>query len=74
MTFGQHPIRDPNYIQEVNAQQMAQCMEQLFSNLQAEMKRAQAIQSEQANKSQTARAELQVEECMLMDTQNLSTT
>jgi hypothetical protein len=38
MTFGQHPIKDPNDIREVNAQQMAQRMEQLFSELRAEMK------------------------------------
>jgi hypothetical protein len=51
LTFGQHPIKDPNEIREVNAQQMAQQMEQLFGELRAEMKRAQAVQSEQANKS-----------------------
>ena len=60
MTFGQHPISNPNDIQEVNAQQMAQRMEQLFSDLQAEMKRAQAIHSKQANKSRKPGAELQV--------------
>jgi hypothetical protein len=51
MTFSQHPIQDPNDICEVNTQQMAKRIEQLFSKLRGEMKRAQAIQSEQANKS-----------------------
>jgi hypothetical protein len=50
MTFGQHPIKDPNDICEVNTQQMAQQTVQLFSELRAEIKIAQAIQSEQANK------------------------
>jgi hypothetical protein len=49
MTFGEHPIKDPNNIHKVNTQQMAQRMEQLFSELRAEIKRAQAVQSEQAN-------------------------
>ena len=51
MTFGQHPIKDLNYIREVNAQQMAQQMEPLWCELRAKMKRSQAIQSKQANKS-----------------------
>src|ERR1700687_3040631 len=51
MTFGQHPIQNSSDIREVKAQQVAQRMKQLFDELQAEMKRAQAIHSEQANKS-----------------------
>jgi hypothetical protein len=51
MTFGQYSSKNPNDIHEVNAQQMAPQMELLFSELRAEMERAQAIQSEQANKS-----------------------
>jgi hypothetical protein len=31
MTFGQHSIKDPHDIRQVNAQQMAQRMEQRFS-------------------------------------------
>jgi hypothetical protein len=73
MTFGQHPIKDPNNIREVHAQQMAQWMEQLFRELRAEMKRAQAVQSEQANKSRRVRTELQVGHNVWMDARNLST-
>ena len=53
---------------------MAQRIEQLFSDLQVEMKRAQAIYSEQANKSQKPGAELQVGDKVWMDARNLSTT
>ena len=73
MTCSEHPITDRNNIWEVNIQQMAQHMEQLFSKLQVEMKRAQAIQAEQANKSQRSRTELQVGDKVWMDAWNLST-
>jgi hypothetical protein len=62
ITFGKHPIKDPNDIREVHAQQMAQRMEQLFSHFRAEVKLAQAIQSEQDNKSQSVRSQLQIED------------
>jgi hypothetical protein len=74
MTIGQHPIMDPNNICKVNAQQMAQQMEQLFSELRAEMKRAQAIQSEQANKSQRIGTLLVIGDKVWLDARNLSTT
>jgi hypothetical protein len=48
MTSGQHLLQDPKDIREVSAQQTAQQMEQLFNELKAEMKRSQAIHSEQA--------------------------
>jgi hypothetical protein len=51
ITFGRHPIKDSNNIRKVNTKQMAQCTEQLFSELRVEMKRAQVVHSEQANKS-----------------------
>jgi hypothetical protein len=35
MTFEQHPLQNPKDIRKVNAQQMAQQMEQLFSELKA---------------------------------------
>jgi hypothetical protein len=38
MTFGQHPLKDPNDIWEVNAQQTAQQLERLFCEIRAEMK------------------------------------
>ena len=49
MSVSQHPIRDPKDIQELNAQQSAQLMEQLFSEFQVEIKRVQAIHPERAN-------------------------
>ena len=73
-TFGQHPIKDPNDIRKVNAQQMAQWMEQLFCELRAEMKRAQAVQSEQANKSQRVGTVLEVGDKVWLDARNISTT
>src|ERR1700690_4106547 len=73
MTCGQHPIKNPNDIHEVNAQQMAQQIEQLFSELRAEMKRAQAVQSEQANKSRRVGTELRIGDKVWMDARNLST-
>jgi hypothetical protein len=60
MTFSQHPIKDLNDIREVNVHQMAQPIEPLFSELKAEMKRAQAVQSEQANKFQNVHTLLEV--------------
>ena len=47
-------------------------MEQLLSKLWVEMKRAQAIQSEQSNKSRTPREMLQVGDKVWMDARNLS--
>ena len=67
MTFGQHPIRDPNDIQEINAQRMVQRMEQLFSDLRVEMKRAHAIYSDQANKSPKPGTELHVGDKVWID-------
>jgi transposase InsO family protein len=74
MTFGQHPLQDPNDIHEVNAQQTAQQMEQLFSELQAEMKRSQAIHSEQANKSSRTGTEHNIGDQVWLDARNISTT
>jgi hypothetical protein len=74
MTFGQHPLQDPKDIREVNAQQTAQRMEQLFSELKAAMKRSQAIHSEQANKSRRTGAELNVGDQVWLDARNISTT
>jgi hypothetical protein len=51
MTFGHYPFTDSNDICKVNTWLMAQWMEQLFSELRAEMKRLQAVLSEQTNKS-----------------------
>jgi hypothetical protein len=73
MTIGQHLIKDPNDICKVNAQQMAQRMEQLFSELRAEMKRAQAVQSKQANKSQRIGTLLEVGDKVWLDARNIST-
>ena len=67
MTFGQYPIKDPNDIRKVNAQQMAQWMEQLFSKLRAKMKMAQAVQCEQANKSQRVGTLLEVGDKVWLD-------
>jgi hypothetical protein len=74
MTFGQHPLQDPKDVREVNAQQTAQRMEQLFSELKAEMKRSQAIHSEQANKSRRTGTELNVGDHVWLDARNISTT
>jgi hypothetical protein len=60
MTFGQHPLQDPKDVREVNAQQTAQQMEQLFSEFKAEMQRSQAIHSEQANQSRRTGTELNI--------------
>jgi hypothetical protein len=49
-------------------------MEQLFSELRAEMKRAQAVQSKQVNKSQRVSASLEVGNIVWLDTRNMSTT
>jgi hypothetical protein len=73
MTFSQHLILDPNDIREVNAQQMAQRMEQLISELRPEIKRAQALQFEMANKSRRVGTEKQVGDKVSMDARNLST-
>src|ERR1700680_1256378 len=74
MTFGEHPIQNPSDIREVNAQQVAQRMKQLFDELQAEMNRAQAVYSEQANKSRRLGQQLVVGDRVWMDARNLSTT
>jgi hypothetical protein len=74
MTFGQHPIQDLNNIHEVNTQQMAQRIEQLFSELRAEMKRGQAIQSKQANKSRRVGTLLGIGENVWLHARNISTT
>jgi hypothetical protein len=74
MTFGQHPLKDSKDIREVNAQQTAQQMEQLFSELKAEMKRSQAIHSEQANKSRRISTKLNVGDQVWLDARNISTT
>jgi hypothetical protein len=73
MTFVQHPLQDPKDIREVNAQQTAQQMEQLFSQLKAEMKRSQAIHSEQANKSRRTRAEFNIDDQVWLDARNILT-
>jgi hypothetical protein len=73
MIFSQHPIKDPNDIGEVNTQQMAQRMEEHFSKLSAEMKRAQTVQSTQANKSQRAGTSLEVGNKVWLDARNVST-
>jgi hypothetical protein len=49
-------------------------MELLFSELRAEMERAQAIQSEQANKSWMVGTPLKIGDKVLLDTRNISTT
>jgi hypothetical protein len=46
MPFGQHLLQDPKDIREVNTQQTTPQMEQLFSELKAEMKRSQNIHTE----------------------------
>jgi transposase InsO family protein len=74
MTFGQHPLKDPKDIREVNAQQTAQQLERLFSELKAEMKRSQAIHSEQANKSRRTGTELNIGDQVWLDARNISTT
>jgi hypothetical protein len=74
MTFEQHPQQDPKHICEVNAQQTAQQMEQLFSELKAEMKRSQAIHAEQANRSRWIRAEFNICDQVWLDARNISTT
>jgi hypothetical protein len=66
MTFGQHPIEDPNDIHKVNMQ--------LFSELRAEMEWAQTIETEQVNISRCVGMELQTEDKVWMDTRNLSTS
>ena len=48
-------------------------MEQLFTYLRAEIKRAQAIQSEQSNMSQRLNAELQIGDKVWMNARSLST-
>jgi hypothetical protein len=74
MTFGQHPITDPYNIHKVNTQQMAQPISQLFSELCAEMKRAQAIQSAQAYNSRRVSTSLGVGDKAWLDEGNLLTT
>jgi hypothetical protein len=49
-------------------------MEQLFSELRAEMKWAQAIQSEQANKSRRFGTSLEVGNTVSLDARKISTT
>jgi hypothetical protein len=71
MIFGQHPIKYTNHIHQVNAQQMAQQMEQLFSKLRAKMKRAQAVHSEQVNKSQRVSTPLEVSDKVWQDARNI---
>jgi hypothetical protein len=46
MTLGQHPSIDPNNIQKVKALQRAYQIEQLFTELTADMNRVQPVQSE----------------------------
>jgi ribosome recycling factor len=53
---------------------MAQQMEQLFSDLKAEMKQSQAIHSEQVNKSRWTRAEFHIGDKVWLDVKNISTT
>jgi hypothetical protein len=74
MTIAQHPIKDPNDIREVNAQQMAQRMEQLFIELTAEMKRAQAVHSSQPNKSLRVGTPLVIGDKVWLDARNVSRT
>jgi hypothetical protein len=74
MTFGQHPLQDPKDIREVNAQQTPQQMEQLFSELEAEMKRSQAIHAKQANKTRPIGAQCNVADQVWLDARNISTT
>jgi hypothetical protein len=74
LTFGQHPLQDPKDMREVNAQQTAQQMEQLFSELKAEMKRSQAIHSEQTNKSRRSGTELNIGDKVWLDVRNIWTT
>jgi hypothetical protein len=49
-------------------------MEQLVRELRAEMKRAQAVQSEQANKSRSVGTPLEVGNKVWLDARNISTT
>jgi hypothetical protein len=74
MTFGQHPLQDPKDIRKVNTQQTAQQMEQLFSELKAQIKRSQTIHSEQANKSRRTGTELNIGDQVWLDARNISTT
>jgi hypothetical protein len=73
MTFGQHPVQNPSDIREVNAKQIADRMGQLFEEMKAEMKRAQAIYSEQANMSRRAGTQLAVGDRVWLDARNFST-
>jgi hypothetical protein len=74
MTFSQHRIKHPNNICEVNIQQVAQQMEQLLSELKAEMKRAQAVLSKPANKSRRVGTSLEVGNKVWLDARNISIT
>jgi hypothetical protein len=74
MTFGQHPIKDPNDIGKINTQQMAQWMSHLFSELTAEIIRTQAVLSNQANTSQRVSTPLGVSNKVWLDASNISTT
>jgi hypothetical protein len=74
MSFGQHPLQDPKDIREFTTQQTAQQMEQLFSELEVEMKRSKAIHSEQTNKSIWTRAEFNIGDQVRLDARNMSAT
>jgi hypothetical protein len=67
-------LQDPKDIREVKAQQTAQQMEQLLSELKTEMKRLQAIHAQQANESRRIRAQFNVDDQVLLDARNISTT
>jgi hypothetical protein len=71
--FQPTPVRDPHNICQVNAQQMDQRMEQLFTKLRAEMKKAQAVHFEQGNKSPRVKMELQIRDNVWIDARNQST-
>jgi hypothetical protein len=74
MTLGQRKLQNSKDICKVNRQQTAQQMEQLFSELKAEMKRSQAIHCEQANKSKRTGAEFNIGHKVWLDAWNKSTT
>ena len=73
MTFSQHPVQNANDIREVNANNIAQKMNGIFEQMQAEMTRAQAIQAEQADKHQREGDKLEVGTRVWMDARNIAT-